>query len=102
MCQDMAGSSYVKKIRRLKRKIRLQASEHTQDIEKYKAMIAEMKLRERHRELVFYAALHHICEYNMDGSMALLWIKKSRMVWILHIMIKTIKIFQNMIYYNFL
>ena len=37
----------------LKRKIRLQASEHAQDIEKYKAMIDEMKLRERHRELVF-------------------------------------------------
>lgn len=53
MCQDMVGSFCVKKIRRLKRKIRLQASEHAQDIEKYKAMTDEMKLRERHRELVF-------------------------------------------------
>ena len=25
-------------------------------------MIEELKLRERHRELVFYAALHHIYE----------------------------------------
>ena len=53
MCQDMVGSSCLKKIRRLKRKIRLQASEHAQDIEKYKAKIDEIKLRERHRELVF-------------------------------------------------
>ena len=50
----------VKKTRHLKRKIRLQASEYAQDIEKYKNMIEELKLRERHRELVFYAALHHI------------------------------------------
>ena len=62
MCQDMVGSSCLKKIRRLKRKIRLQASEHAQDIEKYKAKIDEIKLRERHRELVFYAALNHIHE----------------------------------------
>ena len=100
MCQDMVGSSCLKKIRRLKRKIRLQASEHAQDIEKYKAMIDEMKLRERHRELVFYSALHHIHEPTgmrhgwVDGAT---WIKKSRLVWILNIMIKTIKIFQNMI-----
>lgn len=40
--------------------------------------------------------------WDMDGSMALLGIKKSRLVWILNIMIKTIKIFQNMIYYTFL
>ena len=52
----------MKKIRRLKRKIRLQASEYAQDIEKYKNMIEESKTRERHRELVFYAALHHIYE----------------------------------------
>lgn len=49
----------MKKTRRLKRKIRLQASEYAQDIEKYKNMIEELKL---HRELVFYAALHHIYE----------------------------------------
>ena len=58
----MAGSSHVKKIRCLKRKIRLQASEHAQDIEKYKTIIEDLKLRERYRELVFYAALHHIYE----------------------------------------
>lgn len=52
----------MKKTRRLKRKIRLQASEYAQDIEKYKNMIEELKLSERHRELVFYAALHHIYE----------------------------------------
>ena len=53
----------MKKIRRLKRKIQaLQASEYAQDIEKYKNMIEELKPRERHRELVFYAALHHIYE----------------------------------------
>ena len=40
--------------------------------------------------------------WDMDGSMALLGIKKSRLVWILNIMIQTIKIFQNMIYYTFL
>lgn len=44
----------MKKTRRLKRNIRLQASEYAQDIEKYKNMIEELKLRERHRELVFY------------------------------------------------
>ena len=36
---DMAGSSHAENIRRFKRKIRLQASEHGQDIEKYKSMI---------------------------------------------------------------
>ena len=40
--------------------------------------------------------------WDMDGSMALLGIKKTRLVWILNIMIQTIKIFQNMIYYTFL
>ena len=35
----MAGSSHAENIRRFKRKIRLQASEHGQDIEKYKSMI---------------------------------------------------------------
>ena len=49
----------------------MQASEYAQDIEKYKNMIEELKLRERHRELVFYAALHHI--YERDETWLGLW-----------------------------
>ena len=56
------GTLLYEKNSSLERKIRLQASEHAQDIEKYKAKIDEIKLRERHRELVFYAALSHIHE----------------------------------------
>ena len=41
----MAGSSHGKKIRRLKRKIRLQASEHAQDIQKYESISEELKFQ---------------------------------------------------------
>ena len=56
----MAGSSHGKKVRRLKRKIRQQASKHAQDVERYQKEIQELKLRERHHDIIFRDALRHI------------------------------------------
>ena len=53
----MAGSSHGKKVRRLKRKIRQQASKHAQDVERYQKEIQELKFRD---------ALQHI--YNPYGN----------------------------------
>ena len=55
----MGGSSHGKKIRRLKRKIRQQASKHAQDVERYQKEIQELKLRERHHDIVLRHALRH-------------------------------------------
>ena len=50
----------VLKVRRLKRKIRQQASKHAQDVERYQKEIQELKLRERHHDIIFHDALRHI------------------------------------------
>ena len=50
----------VLKVRRLKRKIRQQASKHTQDVERYQKEIQELKLRERHHDIIFHDALRYI------------------------------------------
>ena len=70
----------VLKVRRLKRKIRQQASKHAQDVERYQKEIQELKLRERHHDIIFRDALRHIyhpygnerCIYytNWDKEMA--------------------------------
>ena len=56
----MAGSSHGKKVRRLKRKIRQQASKHAQDVERYQKEIQELKLWERYHDIIFRDALQHI------------------------------------------
>ena len=56
----MGGSSHGKKVRRLKRKIRQQASKHAQDVERYQKEIQELKLRERHHDIIFRDALRYI------------------------------------------
>ena len=61
----MAGSSHAKKIRRLKRKIRLQASEHAQDIEKYKTIIEDLNYE---RDIVnLYFMWLYITSTNRQG-----------------------------------
>ena len=50
----------LKNIRRLKRKIRLQASEHAQDIEKYKAMIEDLKYYARDIMNLYFIRLYII------------------------------------------
>ena len=45
LCYTWRGRLMGKKIRRLKRKIRLQASEHAQDIQKYESIIEELKFQ---------------------------------------------------------
>ena len=100
-CEDMAGSSHAKKIRRLKRKIRLQASEHAQDIEKYKTIIEDLNYERDIVNLYFmwlYITSTNRQGWDRDGSMAHHGIKKSRPDWILHIMTKTIK---RLVYYTF-
>ena len=57
LCQDMAGSACVKNIRRLKS---LQASEHAQDIEKYKAMIEDLKYYARDIVNLYFMRLYII------------------------------------------
>ena len=49
-----------KKISNLKRKIRQQASKHAQDVERCQKEIQELKLRERHHDIMFRDALQHI------------------------------------------
>ena len=56
----MGGSSHGKKVRRLQRKIRQQASKHAQDVERYQKEIQELKLRERHHDIIFRDALRYI------------------------------------------
>ena len=56
----MGGSSHGKKVRRLKRKIRQQASKHAQDVERYQKETQGLKLRERHHDIIFRDALRHI------------------------------------------
>ena len=61
----MAGSSHAKKIRRLKRRIRLQASEHAQDIEKYKKIIEDLNYE---RDIVnLYFMWLYITSTNRQG-----------------------------------
>ena len=50
----------VLKVRRLKRKIRQQASKHAQDVERYQNEIQELKLRERYHDITFCDALRYI------------------------------------------
>ena len=54
------GILCLKNIRRLKRKIRLQASEHAQDIEKYKAMIEDLKYYARDIMNLYFIRLYII------------------------------------------
>ena len=56
----MGGSKTQKKISNLKRKIRQQASKHAQDVERCQKEIQELKLRERHHDIMFRDALQHI------------------------------------------
>ena len=56
----------VLKVRRLKRKIRQQASKHAQDVERYQKEIQELKLRERHHDIIFHDALRYI--YHSYGN----------------------------------
>ena len=56
----MGGSKAQKKISNLKRKIRQQASKHVHSCKEKDLEIQELKLRERHHDIIFRDALRYI------------------------------------------